>query len=288
MKNAILSLILLTLLTAGTYAQKSAYTLFDEKGKETKYKKMVKACKDADIVLFGELHNNPISHWMQLELTMDLFDTLGDSLVLGAEMFETDGQLIMDEYFSGIIDTKKFEEEMRLWDNYSTDYKPLVEFAKENGLKFIATNIPRRYANVVFKLGLDTLNVLSGTAKSYMMPLPLEYDTSLECYASLAGGGPMGGHGSPNLRDAQAVKDATMTHFILKNLKEGETFIHYNGAYHSDNFESMYYFLKRENADLNIVTISTVTQENVDSLLEENQGKAHFILAVPETMTNTY
>lgn len=249
---------------------------------------MVKACTEADIVLFGELHNNPISHWLQLELTKELFAERNDDLIIGAEMFESDGQLILDEYFSGMISDKKFEEEMRLWKNYETDYKPILEFAKDSGLHFVATNIPRRYANVVFKLGLDTLQHLSSDAHRYMMPLPLEYDTNLKCYASLAKGGPMGGHGNPNLRDAQAVKDATMTHFILNNYRKGKVFLHLQGAYHSDNFESMYYFLKRANPDLNIITISTVSQDNIEELEDENLNKANYIITVPSNMTTTY
>lgn len=287
-RTRFLNIIALLLIVSPLAAQKHAYKLFNEKGKETKYEKMVKAGLEADVILFGELHNNPISHWLQLELTQDLHAQLGDQLVMGAEMFEADGQLIMDEYFAGFITEKKFEEEMRLWNNYKTDYKPLLEFAKDSGLKFIATNIPRRYANTVFNQGLEKLNELSEEAKAYMMPLPLDYDTTLNCYSSLVGGGPMGGHGSPNLRDAQAVKDATMVHFLLENLGPEQVFIHFNGAYHSDNYESMYYFIKDMRPDLDIVTISTVNQADVDSLEEKNHGKADFIICVPETMTTTY
>ncbi len=284
----ILTSFVLFCLTANLFSQKEAYTLFNEKGKEAKYERMLNSCLRADVILFGELHDNPISHWLEFELTKDLQKILGKKLVMGAEMFETDGQLILDEYFSGMITRQKFEEDMRLWKNYKTDYKPLLEFAKDSGLRFVATNIPRRYANAVYKNGLDSLAYLSSAAKGYMMPLPLAYDTTLNCYSSLSGGGPMGGHGSINLRDAQAVKDATMTYFLLKNLHRGETFIHFNGAYHSDDFESMYYFLKEKNPDLNIVTISTVSQVETDKLEEENLNKANFIICVPESMTTTY
>lgn len=289
-KRTIFTMLTAFLLITLSFGQKSAYTLFNEKGKETKYKKLVKAATKADVVLFGELHNNPIAHWLQLELTTDLHAALDSNLVLGAEMFESDGQLIMDEYFAGMIDTKKFEEEMRLWNNYKTDYKPLVEFAKDSGLHFVATNIPRRYANMVFKLGIDTLNSLTDIALTYMMPLPLDYDITLASYAALVGGGdgPMAMHGNSNFRDAQAVKDATMSHFILKNLSPEQTFIHFNGAYHSDNYEGICYFLKEAMPELNIVTISTVSQDEVKNLEEKNTGKADFIIAVPENMTKTY
>ena len=80
-------------------------------------------------------------------------------------MFETDNQLILDEYMADLISEEKFEEEARLWKNYKTDYKPLVLFAKNHHLEFIATNIPRRYANSVFKKGLAVLDSLSDEAK---------------------------------------------------------------------------------------------------------------------------
>ncbi len=273
--------------TISAMAQKPAYKLFKENGKKVKYDKMVEAAKGADMVLFGEHHTNPISHWLQIELTKALFEEKGGDLVLGAEMFETDNQLILDEYLAELITEVKFEEEARLWKNYKTDYKPLVLFAKEKNLAFIATNIPRRYANSVFKQGLAILDSLSEEAKAYIAPLPLEYDTSLNCYNQLIHGAGMGGHGSINMADAQAIKDATMTHFMMQNWSSGKLFIHYNGAYHSDEFESMNWFLKRANPDLKIVTISTVTQDDVSELEEDSQGKADFIICVPNSMTNT-
>jgi uncharacterized iron-regulated protein len=283
-------LLLAGLSAQSAVAQKPAYRLFREDGKKVKYEKMLEAAAEADIVLFGEYHTNPISHWLQLELSQDLHGLKGDALVLGAEMFEADNQLILDEYLAGHITETKFEEEARLWKNYHTDYKPLVLLAKEKGLTFVATNIPRRYANMVFKKGVGALDSLSTEALRYMAPLPLEYDTSLNAYKQLMGSGdaPMGGHGSINLADAQAIKDATMTHFIMEYWEPGKLLVHFNGAYHSDEFESMYWFLEHADPDLDIVTISTVSQDEVDRLEEDSQGKAHFIIAVPANMTQTH
>jgi uncharacterized iron-regulated protein len=158
----VLPIVLLSGLAVQTAAaQKPAYRLFREDGKKVKYEKMVEAASEADIVLFGEYHTNPISHWLQLELTSDLFEIKGEALILGAEMFEADNQLILDEYLAGQITEAKFEEEARLWKNYKTDYKPLVILAKENELTFVASNIPRRYANMVFKKGVTSLDSLS-------------------------------------------------------------------------------------------------------------------------------
>ena len=282
------SVLLLAAFSFALSAQKPAYELYRANGKKTGFDKTAQAAAGADVVLFGEQHNDPIAHWLQLELTRCLHERKGDMLVLGAEMFEADNQLILDEYLAGLIPEEKFEEEARLWKNYKTDYKPLVLFAREHGLRFIATNIPRRYANSVFRQGLPVLDGISETARNYMAPLPLEYDTSLNSYRSLAGGGGMMGHGSVNLMDAQAIKDATMAHFILLNRKPGDLFLHINGAYHSDNGESMNWFLERAEPGLKIVTISTVSQDEIDPLEEEHRNKADFIICVPSAMTKTH
>jgi hypothetical protein len=98
---------------------------------------------------------------------------------------------------------------------------------------------------------------------------------------------PAGGHSSINLVDAQAIKDATMAHFIMRYWAPGKLFLHFNGAYHSDDFESMVWFLKQANEELKIITISTVSQDDIEELDKESLGKAHFIITVPSQMTQT-
>jgi len=208
-------------------------------------------------------------------------------LVLGAEMFESDNQVILDEYLESLISQSSFESNARLWPNYKTDYKPLVEFAKTNKLKFVASNVPRRYASIVNSKGFEGLDELSAEAKAFLPPLPVKYDAELNCYKSMMEMEGMGSHVTPNFPKAQAIKDATMAHFILKNWSKGKLLIHYHGSYHSENFESIYWYLKQENPDLKIVTIHTVSQDDVTKLEERNTGKADFTICVDEDMTKT-
>jgi uncharacterized iron-regulated protein len=326
-------------------SDKPAYQLFDQEGKKVKYEKMINELEQADIIFFGELHTDPIAHWLQLEMTKEFFERKQEALILGAEMFEADNQLILTEYLNGMYNTEKFEAEMRLWGNYQTDYKPLVEFAKENHIPFIATNIPRRYADVVHKKGFEGLEELSGEAKAFMAPLPMRYDPEVACYKNMLAKLGMGdttlkgenampgnvhtmpsadttahnagtampgkeqrmpgkvesmpGNDNPmhaqgqadttimNLPRAQAAKDATMAHFILENWTAGKTMFHFNGSYHSENFEGIVWHLLQQNADLKIMTISTVLQPEIESLTEENINIANYIVCVPESMTRT-
>ena len=284
----IFSLSLIAFVLMSFTGDKLAYKLFNQKGEEANYTSLIKKIKDADIVFFGESHNNPISHWLELEVTKDLYKAKEGKVVLGAEMFEADNQLIIDEFLAKKYKAKKFEAECRLWPNYTTDYKPLMDFALTNKIPFIATNIPRRYASIVYKKGFEGLDDLSVEAKKYIAPLPIFYDAEQDAYKSMREMSGMPAHMTVNLPKAQAMKDATMAYFIHKNLKKGSTFLHYNGSYHSDKFQGIIYYLKRLNPDLKIVTITSVSQENIDALAEDNKGLANFIVAIDEDMTTTY
>ena len=279
--------VLLFFVFASFKTDKPAYFLFNKEGKTVKYSKMLNDIQNADIVLFGESHDNPISHWLQLELTTDLFELKNENLVLGAEMFESDNQVILDEYLDSLISQKSFEAEARLWPNYKTDYKPLVEFANKNRLRFVATNVPRRYASMVNSKGFEGLEELSDEAKLFIPPLPIDYDSTLNCYKSMLEMEGIGSHVTENFPKAQAIKDATMAYFILKNWSPGKMLIHYHGSYHSENFESIYWYLKQQDPSLNIVTITTVSQDDVSELTEENLGLADYTICVDEDMTKT-
>ena len=263
---------------------KPSYLIYDQNGKKASYKDIINSSQKSDVLLFGEYHDNSVAHWLELEITKDLFGkTL---LVLGAEMLEADNQKQVNQYLKGEINQKKLDSTARLWPNYKTDYKPLVDFAKENKIDFIATNIPRRFASLVFKNGFEALDKLSQEEKSWMAPLPFLYDATLPGYSKMAQ--EMGGHGGENLPKAQASKDATMAYFIAKNRKENALFMHYNGSYHSDNFEGINWYLKQQNPNIKIVTIATVSQSDISKLEPEYLGKANFIIVIDEDATKTY
>ncbi len=280
-----LLIIVFTVCAIIVYAQqKPAYILYNAQGKKVSYKKMIKKLAKKDIVLFGEFHNNAIAHWLELAVAKDLSEYR--NLILGAEMFEADNQQALNNYLSGKISAKGLDSTARLWSNYKTDYAPIVNFAKEKNIAVIATNIPRRYASLVSKKGFEALDTLSALEKTWMAPLPMDYDAQLPGYVKMVE--MMGGHGGPNMPKAQASKDATMAYFILQHFKPGYLFIHYNGAFHTDNYDGINWYLKRKQPDLKYATITTVSQKNIKELLAENKGKADYIICVDEDMTNTY
>lgn len=279
-----MKIILLLILTASSIFSMNTYKLFNANGEEVTFDSLIAKSLENEIILFGEQHNNSICHWLQLQLTKSLADST--NLVLGAEMFEADDQQKLIELQEGFIRMKDFEKEAKVWNNFGTDYKPLLEFAIEKGFPLIATNIPRRYASMVARKGLDSLEELPGDADDFLPRLPIDFDAELPGYAAMKGMG--SGHGMDFIAEAQAIKDATMAYFIEDNLEKRTIFIHYNGAYHSDNFEGIYWYLKNEDDDLKILTITTVSQDEINELSEENKNKADFIIVTPSDSPKSY
>ncbi len=278
----LINLSLLLSLQLTTFAQDLSYQWFDRNGNKISISDSISSLAKADFVFFGELHTDSIAHWWELELTQQLFAKHQKNLVLGAEMFESDNQVIVDEFLAGYFDNGIFEKECRLWNNYKKDYKPLMTFAKEKQLRFIATNTPNRYAKMAFRNGVESLNALSSVAKSWLPPLPIAIDLNVACYKKMMEMDMGADHVSENLPKAQAVKDATMAHFILNNWKKGQHFLHFNGSYHSDNQQGIVYYLTKKVKLSQVKTISCVQQQQLGKLDEAHLQVADYILGVFE------
>jgi uncharacterized iron-regulated protein len=282
-------IILLSLTAFITSAQpKQAYAIFTSEGKEVDYGKMLKEVNDADIIFIGETHNCPVAHWLEYQITSDIIKRSHKGLVLGAEMFETDNQLLVDEYTQGVISSDKFEAEAKLWDNYWTDYSALLYLAREHSLRFVATNVPRRYASYVKDNGLEALHNLSDEARKLMAPLPIAFEKDSQNEEMFGFMQLMGGKGASESHyvEAQALKDATMAWFISQNFER--KFIHYNGNFHSDNRGGIIPYLEQYLPGKKIVTICSARQDDIRSLDKENRSRADYMIIAPTDFPMSY
>jgi len=290
MKNIFIAILLASFCSLSAQNVK-AYQFYNQKGKEVNTDKLVKELAEYDVVFFGENHNSSINHWLQLKITEALYQQKKGQLILGAEMFERDNQSQLNQYLSGKFDAKTLKDSARLWNNYATDYKPLVDFAKDKKLNFIATNIPRRYASQTSKEGLESLNSLTAKEKTYIAQLPIKVTLDTPGYPEMKK--MMGDHAEEikvmNFISAQATKDATMAESILKNIQSGKTFIHYNGNYHSKEFGGIYWYIKQKNPNLKMAVISVFESEDPElKVPEKDYIPTNFNLIIPSDMTKTF
>ena len=298
MKNKLLLLVIILFIGVQingqtTKNEKPAYLVYDSKGVLVEFSSLISDISNADICLFGELHNDPISHWLELELIKEFNLAKNKQLIVGAEMWERDNQLLIDEAFvHKFYDEAMYLESSKLWSNTKPDYLPILQYCSKNNLKFIGTNIPRRYARMVSRSGIESLNSLSELAKTYIAPLPILIDLNEYSYKTMIQDMPQGNTmkmtNPENLAKAQAVKDATMAYFIQKETIPGYLFFHFHGEFHSAYYSGIFFYLKQYNPKLKVKSISIVKQENVNVLDKENFKRADYIIVVPESMSVTY
>lgn len=275
------------LLSAMAIAQTSPYKIYNNQGNEVRFEAMAEIAGQHEVIFFGELHNNSLAHWLQLQMLKSLHES-GKKVVLGAEFFERDDQLNIDEWLAGKMRDSNFEAEAKLWKNYATDYKPLMLYAKKNQIPFVASNIPRKYASLVSRQGLAGLDSLSNSAKSYIAPLPIEVDKTLPGYVGMKDMMHGSGMNLDYMIEAQAVKDATMAYSLFDYINKGKTIFHVNGSYHSNNYEGIVWYLKRKFPTVRIMTINTVEQDNIHTLAPKNQSSADFIIVLPLDSHKSY
>ncbi|MCW5958755.1 MAG: ChaN family lipoprotein [Pyrinomonadaceae bacterium] len=239
MKKAILLSILIMTISIASFAQQANpehYRIYDSKGNAADIAAIITAVGKADAVFLGENHDDSVAHLLQFEIFKRAFEEYGTKRKIGLslEMFERDVQIVLDEYLTDKITETHFLSSSRPWGNYKTDYRPLVEFAKEKKLPVVAANAPRRYVNMVSRLGRASLDGLEPTAKSWIAPLP--FSSSSKEYSDKFNA-LMGGHGSENILDSQTLWDATMSYFVAEFLKknEGALALHLNGAFHTES-----------------------------------------------------
>ena len=270
----------LVAVTSATAARVSAQTsqtppaayaprIFDAKGNAVTFDQLVAAVGGADVVFVGEQHNDGGAHQLEAELLRGAFKRYaqGDektrrAVVLSLEFFERDVQVALDEYLAGLISERHFLASTRPWKNYQTDYRPLVEFAREHKLPIVAANAPARYVSRVTQNGPASLAALSEDARRWLPPLPVasasnayadKFNAFLrgesEAAATPAPTPPQADgvvnphaqpppHGGPalHLLDAQNLRDASMGYAVAEGLKRHKRalVLHYNGAFHSE------------------------------------------------------
>src|SRR5882757_7363633 len=87
-------------------------------GKIVKVDDIVSDMAKADILFFGEEHNDSTAHYLELTLLKKLIERYPGKVALSMEMFETDTQPVVNEYLHGLIREKNFITDARAWPNY--------------------------------------------------------------------------------------------------------------------------------------------------------------------------
>ncbi len=303
LSKSIMSALLIALsITAYTQITPKHYKIYSTKTqKEVSIVDIVEDMKTADVLFFGEEHNDSVMHYLEYAIFEALVQKYNTQMALSLEMFDRDVQTIMNEYLKGAIREKDFNKDAKVWSNYK-DYKPMVELAKKKELYVICANAAGRYSNIAGRKGQVALMQLPEISKQNFAPLP--YDTATGMYyqklMSLMGHNPtdttkktppMGMMGGFNIAMAQSLWDATMAYSIAEHLKSNKTkkVFQVNGRFHSDEGFAIATQLKKYAPFSKSLIISAGSDERFPNInWDEFKHLGDYIIIVDPNVPKTY
>lgn len=279
------------------------YRVFTGSGGAASLDDVVRAMTSAQVVFVGETHDDPTAHMIELELlkraterhAASAASDAPRSVALSLEFFERDVQLPLDEYLAGRIPESSFRTDTRPWPRYETDYRPLIEFAKERGLPVIAANAPRRYVSMVSRRGREALDELDVRALELLPPLPFGRASAayraqwiatmsevmelegMRCGVPVAHApAPRGSHQNMgNQLDGQVLWDATMAHSIARHLADhpDALVLHMVGGFHVERGTGTPEQLQAYMPGVRALIVSLRPVEDIDTFRPAPEGE---------------
>jgi uncharacterized iron-regulated protein len=240
----------------------------------TDFEMMTADLARADVVLIGEQHDDLNTHRLELAV-LEALARRSVAVTLSLEMFERDVQRSVDSYMAGSSVEDEFLKQSRPWPRYASDYRPLVEFARERRWPVVAANVPRRIAADVAKLGKPAVEALNATDRSFAAAdLQCPHDAYFDRFAEEMGGHQSSGSSTDSTTEryywAQCIKDETMAESIVSAYAKLEgrpgVVVHVTGSFHSDYGEGTGERVRRRLAGRRVATVSMMPVENLDAL----------------------
>lgn len=278
------------------------FRLYDGTGQSLNWDDLASRVADADVIFVGESHNDPVAHHIELAVLEEAL-ALDRPVSASLEMFTRDVQGVIDEYLAGLISERLFLAESRPWKNYDTDYRPFVEAAREADSPVVAANAPRRYVNMVSRMGPGSLSELPPEAHQWLAPLPYEgpsvaYKAEWDALMSEAMAGmpqdtsaSNSQHGAmDNALAAQSLWDATMAYSIAEHMLKNPAsrVVHIVGSFHVRNATGIPEHLERYRPGTKTLIVVVESAEDPEAFLEEHHGLGDIVILGDESLPRTY
>lgn len=275
---ALLAIALLFISLPGAQASsKDEYRIYDTTmGKPLSLTKLSETSRNYDVVVFGEYHDNKILHSVEEKLLAAVYERY-PNVAVSLEMFERDNQRLLNAYLAGRVSEAAFLKQARPWPNYGSDYRPLIEFAKEEGLRVLAANIPRSVAAHYARRG--TLDGIDDTMLSYLPRIHRAPDGEyrqrflgqMQAMSNKHSAMPVTDSQMEAFYRAQCLKDDTMAESIVDHHRRypDRKIIHYQGDFHSRYRLGVVEKLQALEPELRILVLTPVYVEDFKQLPEK-------------------
>lgn len=265
---------------AASVASLYDYRLTDANNQDLSITQLLAQLKSADIIMVGEWHGHPGVHLFQAKLLAALAAQEGE-LALSMEHFTRADQTILNQYLAGEIGESTLIKKAKVWDNYKSDYRPMVEIARLNKFPVIAANAPRKLVKCVGQKGPVYLNSLDPeTRKLAAQNVDISDSPYREKFLGNMGGMQLSKERIEKMFGSQLTWDATMAEsMVLHHQKHPKAKIyHVAGRFHVINGLGTGAEILKLNPNLKIAYISASTEENS---VENNQDYRLHVQSLP-------
>lgn len=278
----------------GKLRSASSVKFFDgHRGTEIADYELIDRTREADVIIFGELHGHPVglpvaaAIWEDMVRVRDRDET--PALLL--EFFERDQQLAIDEYLAGMIDEETFMRDAgRSVSNFPEAHQAMFNATKDAGGVVIAANAPRRYVRLARTDGYDRLRAMTPAQRAMFELPPTEDgpDAYRQRFTEIMGGmrssdesgKAQPGMSVPDFLRAQLVWDATMAHSVADALRaRHEPVALVIGRFHVAFDGATVEYLERQRPGVDVLTIVMVDRWS-EELAEEDRGRGDVVVYV--------
>ncbi len=286
MKKILLTLILLVMIVLGYSLD---YKIIkSETGSEISFSQLVQELATKDVVFFGELHDDSLLHHIEKELLKEL-TRVDHNFVLGMESFSRKDQSALNKFLSDEYSYEQLDAHSNLWSNYQEAYAGLIEIAKRDSIKVLATNVPIDISGLVARKGYSALDKLTDNERDFyareFKPFDNRYKQMFfEQMRDITRGGSE--QVDPLILErlylAHSLKDDTMAETIFEYLEDHHKakIFHINGNFHSVNHYGIFQKLELLNPNLKLASISPVYHPTNQPLVWDyrNYGLSEYVI----------
>jgi uncharacterized iron-regulated protein len=261
---------------------------------ELAFPEMIDQLARADVVFFGEQHDDPEAHRAELAV-LDAIGRTGRPVVLSLEMFERDVQPLLDDYLAGGKSEADFIARSRPWPRYATDYRALVELARAQRWPVVASNVPRPLASAIGRRGLAALDTLApaerrNAATGISCPRDdyrARFLETMRTHSPGTGSAPQPGDTLPTATAerfylSQCVKDETMAESIVEARRRASPraiVLHVTGAFHSDYAQGVVARVRRREPAWRLAVITAIPVRDVAlAPVAPQRGRGDFVI----------
>jgi uncharacterized iron-regulated protein len=194
---------------------------------------------------------------------------------------------------------EEFLKASRPWLRYLSDYRPLVEFARAHRWPVIASNVPRRYAAAVSKMGLSAVDAVPDEERKLIASqIQCPFDDYFKRFSETMGNHPGAGIAEAIKKQkadqsaiierfyyAQCIKDETMAESIADQLnsqlkaEDKPLIVHFNGSFHIDYHLGAAARTNRRSPKSSIKVLSIIPIDDLDAInIDEYRKRGDYLI----------